>query len=140
MKKVLISVLILLFVLNLGFVSSGSIDDEFKKLANYAGEYETGNIDYVKLLVYSSAVRQKMNEVLGATGKEMGGVLKADQLNSFLGEPTEETRWVWSEGEEKEKKIDKSIPAWRKIVFDGRKIQIRLNAWPSIQQERIQRR
>jgi len=132
MKKVLISVLILLFVLNLGFVSSGSIDDEFKKLANYAGEYETGNIDYVKLLVYSSAVRQKMNEVLGATGKEMGGVLKADQLNSFLGEPTEETKWVWMEGEEKEKKMDEAVPAWRKVIFDGKKIQIRLNAWPSI--------
>ena len=73
-----------------------------------------------------------MNEVLGATGKEMGGILKEEQLKSVLGEPTEETKWVWSEGEEKEKKIDNPVPAWRKIVFDGRKIQIRLNAWPSI--------
>ena len=73
-----------------------------------------------------------MNEVLGATGKQIGGILKEEQLKSILGEPTEETKWVWMEGEEKEKKMENSIPVWRKIIFDGRKIQIRLNAWPSI--------
>ena len=113
-------------------VSTASIDSEFKRLAYYAGEYETGNINYVQLLVYTSSIKGKMSEVLGATGKEMGGILKEEQLKSVLGEPTEETKWVWSEGEEKEKKMDKAVPAWRKIVFDGRKIQIRLNAWPSI--------
>ena len=112
--------------------SADSVDDEFKKLAYYAGEYETGNINYVQFLVYTSSIRGKMNEVLGATGKEMGGILKEEQLKSILGNPTEETKWVWSEGEEKERKIDNPVPAWRKIVFDGRKIQIRLNAWPSI--------
>ncbi|MDP2925185.1 MAG: hypothetical protein Q8N99_02320 [Nanoarchaeota archaeon] len=113
-------------------VSAASIDSEIKKLTNYAGEYETGNINYVQFLIYSSAVRENMNEVLGATGKEMGGILKEEQLKSVLGQPTEETKWVWVENEEKEKKMDNPVPAWRKIVFDGRKIQIRLNAWPSI--------
>lgn len=134
-KEGLIARLVLfLLILSTGIylVSADSVDDEFKKLAYYAGEYETGNIDYVQFLVYTSSIRGKMNEVLGATGKEMGGILKEEQLKSVLGEPTEETKWVWSEGEEKEKKLDEAVPAWRKIVFDGKKIQIRLNAWPSI--------
>ncbi len=137
-KRGLVGVLVLLLlVFSIGVymvstVSATSVDDEFKKLAYYAGEYETGNIDYVKLLTYTSSIRGKMNEILGASGREMGGILKEEQLKSILGEPTEETKWVWMEGEEKEKKMDNPVPAWRKIVFDGRKIQIRLSAWPSI--------
>lgn len=134
-KRGLVIALVLLllsFITSVSAVSTAPVDDEFKKLAHYAGEYETGNINYVQFLVYTSSIKGKMNEVLGATGKEMGGILKEEQLKSVLGEPTEETKWVWSEGEEKEKKIDNPVPAWRKIVFDGRKIQIRLNAWPSI--------
>jgi hypothetical protein len=123
---------LLIFSAGVYAVSADSVDDEFKKLAHYAGEYETGNINYVQFIIYTSSIRGKMNEILGATGKEMGGILKEEQLKAVLGEPTEETKWVWSEGEEKEKKIDSPAPVWRKIVFDGRKIQIRLNAWPSI--------
>ncbi len=123
---------LLLLVSTTHSISAASVDNEFKKLAYYAGEYETGNIDYVQLLIYTSSIKGRMNEVLGAAGREIGGILKEDQLKSVLGESTEETKWVWSEGEEKEKKMDSAVPAWRKIVFDGRKIQIRLNAWPSV--------
>ena len=124
--------IVLLLLTFTASVSAASVNDEFKKLAYYAEEYETGNIDYIQLLVYTSSIKGKMNEVLGAAGREMDGILKEEQLKSVLGEPTEETKWVWVENEEKEKKMDKTIPAWRKIIFDGRKIQIRLNAWPSI--------
>ncbi len=125
-------ILVMLLLVFPAIVSAASIDDEFKKLANYAGEYETGNINYVQFLVYASSIKGKMNEVLGATGKEMGGIVKEEQLKSVLGAPTEETKWVWIEGEEKEKKMDNPVPAWRKIIYDGKKIQIRLNSWPSI--------
>ncbi|MBU1160154.1 hypothetical protein KKD04_03175, partial [Patescibacteria group bacterium] len=113
-------------------VSASSVDDEFKKIANYAVEYETGNINYAQLLIYSSAVRENMNEFLGATDREAGGILKQEQIKKILGEPVEDTKWVWSEGEEKETKLDNAVPVWKKIIFDGKKIQIRLNAWPSI--------
>jgi hypothetical protein len=129
---VILTLVFLSFLASVFAGSATSVDDEFRKLANYAGEYETGNIDYVKLLVYSSSIKAKMNEILGATGKEIGGVLKQEQIREILGEPLEETKWVWSEGEEKEVKLDSAVPVWKKIVFDGRKIQIRLNAWPSI--------
>ena len=131
-KEGFVVVLVLFLLISLTDVSAISIDDEFKKLANYAGEYETGNINYVQLLIYTSSIRGKMNEVLGATGREIGGVLKQEQIKKILGEPIEDTKWVWSEGEEKEIKLDNAVPVWKKIVFDGRKIQIRLNAWPSI--------
>ena len=131
-KRGFIGVFALFLLVCLASVSATSIDDEFKKLANYAEEYETGNLDYVQLLIYSSAVREKMNEDLGATGKEIGGVLKQEQIKKILGESIEDTKWVWSEAEEKEIRLDNSAPVWKKIVFDGKKIQIRLNAWPSI--------
>ena len=132
MKKFFALVLVLLFSIGLNLVSSDSVDDEFKKLANYAGEYETGNINYAQLLIYSSSIREKMNEALGVTGRETGGVLKQEQIRKILGDPTEETKWVWLEGEEREIKLDAAAPVWKKTVFDGRKIQIRLNTWPSI--------
>lgn len=129
-KGVILAVLFI--ILFSSSVYAASIDAEIKKITNYAEDYETGNINYVQFLVYSSAVREKMNEILGATGREMGGILKEEQMKSVLGEATEETKWVWVENEEREKKMDKAVPAWRKIIFDGNKIQVWLNSWPSI--------
>lgn len=131
MRKVFVLVLILLFVINLNFASS-AVDSEIQKITDYAEDFETGNINYIQLLVYSSAVRERVNAALGATNREMGGILKEEQLRSVLGEPTEKTKWAWVENEEREMKLDKEVPAWRKIIFDGNKIQIWINSWPSI--------
>jgi hypothetical protein len=124
-------VVALLLFFSISYISA-SVEDEFKKLANYAQEYETGNINYVQLLTYSSAIRENMNGILGSTQKNMGGIVKEDQIKSILGEPIQTTRWVWDEGEQREKKIAQEVPVWKKIIYDGKKIQIRLNAWPSI--------
>lgn len=73
-KKVLIPVLGIL-VLNLfllSIVSASSVEDEIQKITHYAEEYETGNIDYVQLLVHLGSTREKLNEVLGATEKFLG--------------------------------------------------------------------
>ena len=75
--------------------------------------------------------RQKVNEVLGAVEEE-GGLLKQEQIGSVLGEPFEYTKWVWVENEDREKKLDEAVPRWEKIIFDGGKIQIRIDAHPSI--------
>ncbi|MFZ5955653.1 MAG: hypothetical protein ACOYT4_04455 [Nanoarchaeota archaeon] len=130
MKKEGLIILVILF--SISFVMSSGIDSEINKLTNYAEEYETGNINYVQFLIYSSAIRQRMNVELGALDREHGGVLTEKQLESALGKGTETTEWVWVEKEEKEKRFDKEIPVWRKIIFDGKKIQILLNAWPSL--------
>jgi hypothetical protein len=112
--------------------SSSGIEAEIAKLTHYAAEYETGNINYAQLVVYASNVREKMNKALGAVMKEEGGILKEEQLRSVLGNPSQITRWVWSEKEQKDVRAGKDVPAWRKIVFDGNKIQIWVNSWPSL--------
>ena len=136
MKKKAVSLFLILslFLITfvIPFVLATSVDSEIKKITHYAEEYETGNIDYVKLKLYMSSAREGLNELLGATGKEIGGVVKQEQIRKVLGEPNEETKWVWVEGEEQDKKLDYYVPVWKKIVFDGKKIQIRMNAFPSI--------
>ncbi len=135
-KKRLIFFVIFVFFL-IPFVFSSSIESEIQKITHYAEEYETGNINYVQLQIYLGSGRQKLNEILGATGMEHGGILKQEQLKSFLGEPTGETRWVWNEKEKREKRIDSDVPTWEKIIFDGNKIQIKLNAYPFIVDEEL---
>ena len=39
---------------------------------------------------------------------------------------------IWIENLKKDKKLDEPLPVWKKIVFDGRKVQISFNAWPFI--------
>ncbi|MBU2406409.1 MAG: hypothetical protein KKA26_00285, partial [Nanoarchaeota archaeon] len=133
-KRGVLSLFLILILLAtiIPFALASSVDSEIKKITHYAEEYETGNIDYVRLMLHFSSAREGLNEVLGATGKEMGGIVKEEQIRKVLGEPNEETKWVWVEGEEQDKKLDDYVPVWKKIVFDGKKIQIRMEAYPSI--------
>jgi len=96
-------ILLLVLILLFPFISS-SVDSEIKKITHYAEEYETGNIDYVKLLVYASSAREKLNQEFGVSGKDFGGILKQNQIQSILGEPNERTKGVWAEGPTEEEK------------------------------------
>src|SRR3989344_2907800 len=126
------AVVLLLALLLFPIILASSVDDEIQRITHYAEEYETGNIDYVQLQLYLSSVRQDLNEILGVTNRDEGGLLNEEQIRKALGEPTENTNWIWVEGQEREKRIEKPIPVWNKIIFDGKKIQIRLDAWPSL--------
>ena len=119
------------------FISASSVEDEIQRITHYAEEYETGNIDYVQLQLYLSSVRQNLNGLLGITDKDEGGLLNDVQIEAVLGEPTEETGWAWVEGQDREKRLEESVPAWNKIIFDGKKIQIRIEAWPSLFSKRL---
>ncbi|MEK6892811.1 MAG: hypothetical protein AABX07_01280, partial [Nanoarchaeota archaeon] len=123
---------IVLLILLINSVSAGGIDSEISKLTSYAEEYESGNINYAQLIIYLSNAREKMNEMMGVIDKQNEGILKEEQLRNILGKETEKTRWAWNERKQREEKQKNDIPVWRKIVFDGNKIQIWLNAWPSI--------
>jgi hypothetical protein len=131
-KRVYSLILVFLMIFLVPFILAEGVDEGIKKLTHYAEEYESGNIDYVKLMVYTASVRESLNEEMGVVSMEQGGLLKQDQIKRILGEPQEETKWVWVEGEEKERKVLNPVPVWRKIVFDGKKITIRLEAYPSI--------
>ncbi len=141
MKKRVFTVILLAFFIlvsssllipTISASDSDSIEDQLKKLTHYAEEYESGNINFIQLLVYQSAVREKIQEIVGVVSKEEGGILNEEQIRNALGEPNEETRWVWVEKEDHDKKLDRYVPIWKKVVFDGKKIQIRLSAHPSI--------
>ena len=132
MQKRYVLILILAILLIPTIFASTSIDSEIQKATHYAEEYETGNINYVQLLVYISAVRENLNELLGVVEKEFGGLVEEESLRIVLGEPTEETKWVWREKGQEEKKLDEAVPRWEKIIFDGKKIQMRLDAQPTL--------
>ena len=99
-KRVLILFLLVLSILPI--VSAGSVDSEMQKITHYAEEYETGNIDYVKLRIYLDSAKAGLNQIMGSKSAFMGGIVKEDKLTEVLGEPDEQTKWVWVEREQKE--------------------------------------
>ncbi|MBI5803718.1 hypothetical protein HY450_00575 [Candidatus Pacearchaeota archaeon] len=112
------------------------IDETIKKITYHAEQYESGNINYAQLVVYTSTLSRDLAEAMGATSREHDPVLKAEQLESALGKPTETTKWVWvdtRDGNGYEKKLDSEASAWRKLIFDGKRIQLWLSAWPNIE-------
>ena len=129
--------IILFFLVSIPLIISQSIDVPIKKITDKAEQYETGNINYAQLIVYTTTLSKDLAEEMGAITKEQSheAVLKAEQLEKSLGKPTDMTRWVWVEsgdGDGYEKKLDQDAPGWRKIIFDGKKMQIWLEAWPYI--------
>ncbi len=108
------------------------VQEELQRLTHYAQEYEIGTITYAQFSVYLASVQKRLQAALGATRLGHDEVLTAAQLEAALGSPTERTSSLWIEKEDREKRLDKDIPAWRTVVFDGNKVQIRLNAWPHV--------
>ena len=132
-KRGLFVFLLVLIVLSVSVSSAeSSVSDEMQRITHYAEEYETGNINYVQLVVYMANVRESLNGLMGMANKREGGILRQEKLREVLGEPAEETKWVWVDREDREMKLESPVPVWRKIVFDGKKIQIRLSAHPSV--------
>src|SRR3989344_1082755 len=131
-KVMVIVLLVVLFSLSLSAAESSSMEKEIQRLTYYAQEYEIGNINYAQFSVYLGSVRESLSLALGAEKSNEGSILEAAELEATLGRPTEKTEWVWVEKEDREIRMEKEIPAWRKVIFDGNKIQIRLNAWPHL--------
>ncbi|MEK6917684.1 MAG: hypothetical protein AABW51_01935 [Nanoarchaeota archaeon] len=116
-------------------VSAGEIEDLIEKTTYQAEQYEAGNINYAQLIVYTASLRYELSKAMGASLERHDPVLKTEQLEKALGKPTENTKWIWVEegdGNGYEKKIENGAPAWRKLIFDGKKIQIWVGAWPNI--------
>src|SRR3989338_5432023 len=125
MKKRAVILLVFLFLIPIVF--SQSIESPIKKITDKAEQYETGNINYAQLVVYITSLSKNLAEEMGAESQNKDVVLKAAQLEKSLGKPTETTKWAWAEtgdGNGYDKKLDKEAPAWRKIIFDGKKIQL----------------
>ncbi len=132
-------VFFLIFVLILATVSAtDSVDDVVNTITKHAEDYEAGKISLAQLSVYKNSVRSDFFEVLGVNeeefrwGNETQQQIVEKAIQRFFGEPFEKTNWAWNINEDREEKLDESVPAWRKIIFDGKKVQITFNAWPEI--------
>src|SRR3989344_863100 len=128
--KIILAAILAVFITSQTLAQS--IDAPIKTITHYAEEYEIGNINYAQLIVYMASSSKELAEEMGAASQDHDSILKQEQLEKALGKPTETTRWVWVENEDQERKLDNEVPAWRKIIFDGKKIQVYLNAWPNI--------
>lgn len=133
MKVVRLFSYFLLVIISTSLVSADSIEDKINSIVKYAEQYEVGQINYLQVQVHANSIREDINEMLGEefeTGFEKG--LTQESVQKLFGKPIENTKWVWSVGEEKEVKLDEPMPRWEKIVFDGKKIQVTFNAHPQV--------
>ena len=84
-KKVVPVILILLVSFSIVLAAeTKTVDSEIQKLTHFAEQYETDNIDYIQLLIYISSAREGLNEILGVTNKEMGGIVKQDAIEKNI--------------------------------------------------------
>jgi hypothetical protein len=130
MKKEVKQLLILLVLFTLPLVASSTFSDDFKsqtnRVASYANDYETGNINYAQLLVYTNAVEDDANSLLRATDK----ITLEKDLTTFLGLP-DQTSWILSEDGINQIQSADSVPIWKEvIIFDGSTIQLKINVIP----------
>ncbi len=131
----LLFVLILILIICAQFAYAASdlkLEDEIKKATHYAEDYETGNINYAQMVVYMAAVKEDIDSILYTSYKNNNNFAGEEYLKSILGESTETTQWAWSDKKQKETKLDHEVSGWRKPIFDGKKVQINLEAWPQI--------
>src|SRR3989344_5854428 len=131
-KELIFLIFVSILFLSASLASSRSIDSSIAKLTNAVEQYEIGNLNYAQLIVYMSSLSKDLAEEIGAVSEDHDPTLKQEQLEKALGAPTEETKWVWVEESEQEKKLENAVPAWGKIIFDGKKTQIYLSARPHI--------
>ena len=130
MKKILF---ILAIFLLLPLALAQTVDESIDNLVTHAEQYELGNLNYMELIAYNGVVRENINQELGVVHKEDGpSSLTLEAVESYFGTPTEYTRHAWNAKENKEAYLDEPVPNFRKILFDGKRIQITLNAWPHV--------
>lgn len=113
------------------------VTDKVSAIVHYAEQYEMGEISYIELKIYGNSLREDIRELMSSVmfgeneGEHYEGV-SPESAEKFFGKPTDYTNWVWVLNEQRDTKIEKKMPRWEKVVYDGKKIQITFNAWPQI--------
>jgi hypothetical protein len=129
MKRVLILSIILIIAIS-GFLSAATLDEtktQVKRSAYYTENYEAGNFDYAKLLVYLGAVQEDLNYLLRISGDQ---ALSEADLTALFGTP-EKTNWILSDDGTTQIQTDTQISVWSNIIFfDGNTIQLRISIVP----------
>ena len=139
MRKILaisFPILLTLFLLIPAEVSGedlgiAGIEDKINSIVHYAEEYEVGNINYLQLNVYGYKIRADLNLMLGGSIGEEWARIPKESIEKAFGQPTEYTDWIWIDNKHLHKRLDEAMPQWERIIFDGRKVRIIFNAFPS---------
>ncbi|MEE9323129.1 MAG: hypothetical protein V3U72_01155, partial [Candidatus Aenigmarchaeota archaeon] len=138
MRKILLAslpVLLILAPLVSAEVDISEIEDKIDSIAHYAEEYEVGNINYLQLTVYSHKIAADLHLMLGGGIGPEWGRIPVESIERAFGTPTDYTNWLWVENNQRDMRIDDPMPVWNKIIFDGRKVQIILDASPQLIEE-----
>ena len=107
------------------------IEEKINSIVHYAEEYEIGNIDYFQLNVYGFQTRSDLNLLLGGGIGENWARIPKENIEKIFGTPYDYTYWVWVDNMHMNKRLNESLPWWERIIFDGKKIRIVFNAFPS---------
>ncbi len=138
-KEVVIRFFVLtILIVLLGFLVASSEDEEafngqIKRATHYAENYESGNVNYPQLIVYLSSVKEELNNILLNFDKN----LIEEELTPILGAP-EKTTVALSVDGISDVQVSDPVSTWiNTIIFDGNKIQIKINAVPIISDNKI---
>jgi hypothetical protein len=112
-------------------VDIAKIEDRINSIAHYAEEYEIGNINYFQLNVYGFEIKSELNLLMGGGIGEEWARIPKENVEKAFGTPTEYMNWIWIDNKHVQKRFDEAMPRWERIVFDGRKIQVIFQAFPS---------
>ncbi len=120
----------IIFVSIIPVISSDLLDDfkaQVNRVAYYAQSYEEGNIDYSRLVVYISSVREDIDSILRISGDN---VLSEADIVSVLGD-AQKTEWVQNTDGTSTVMLENPVSMWKdKIIFDGNEIQLKISILP----------
>ena len=129
---VLIIFLLVLFpIVHAQVPDASEINEKISSIVHYAEEYEIGNIDYLQLNVYGHKIRADLNLMLGGSIGEEWARIPQENIEKTFGQPTEYTNWIWRDDKHLHNRLDEAMPQWERIIFDGRKVRIIFNSFPS---------
>ena len=113
---------------------AASVDEQIDTLVSYAELYETGDINYLELQVQTGIARQEINEILGSFEFEDHGPggITSEAAEQYFGTPEKYTDWAWDVANDDDVQLEEPVPAFEKIIFDGKRVQVTFNAWPHL--------
>jgi hypothetical protein len=135
------AMLVILFINHVSALETESINEKINSIVSYAEQYEEGKISYMQLLVHGSEVREELREIMSESlinlevRNETRYGFSEESLKKIFGKPAQMTNWLWDVENEKSTRTEKEFPEYRKIIFDGRKIQVNFNGWPQLFRE-----
>ncbi len=111
----------------------------FSQVADYAKQYEAGQLSYLQFSVLVQNEKEKLFDELNAKTitvkigefEEHRGWDEAT-LRALFGEPTEMEKWAWSPNLDTSIRLEKPVPRWEETIYEGTKVRVTFNTWPQV--------